>query len=80
MIQPVENVDGFLQTQRYPDKSLQSTYGPDGDTTPRDGRMRRKLRAIRMIVENAPAKVMIADGRSAHPLVDAINGLGTVVQ
>ncbi len=43
-------------------------------------RMRRKLRAIRKIVEFAPAKVMIADGRSAHPLVDAINGQGTVVQ
>lgn len=43
---PVLNVDGFLQTQRYPDQALVSE---DGDVQrandpnyPRDGRMRRK--------------------------------------
>ncbi|MCP3673326.1 MAG: hypothetical protein GY829_02480 [Gammaproteobacteria bacterium] len=42
VIQPVENIDGFLQTQRYPTEVLQSTYAGDPSTWPRDGRMRRK--------------------------------------
>jgi len=42
VIQPVENVDGFLQTQRFPNQVLKSTSSQDGPTTPRDGRMRRK--------------------------------------
>ncbi|HUP92293.1 MAG TPA: M14 family zinc carboxypeptidase [Solimonas sp.] len=47
---PSLNVDGFLQTQRFPSTALQTTFtGPEGDavhsdppTWPRDGRMRRK--------------------------------------
>ena len=42
VIQPVENIDGFLQTQRYPAEVLQSTFVEDPSTWPRDGRMRRK--------------------------------------
>jgi len=42
VVLPVLNVDGFLQTQRYPDQTLQSTYSEDPDDWPRDGRMRRK--------------------------------------
>lgn len=42
VIQPVENVDGFLQTQRYPDTVLQTTFAGDPSDWPRDGRMRRK--------------------------------------
>jgi len=47
---PVLNIDGFLQTQRYPkDNYLQSD--PDfPDTSPRDGRMRRKN--LRLADEN----------------------------
>jgi len=42
IILPVLNVDGFLQTQRYPDQVMQSTYSDDPSDWPRDGRMRRK--------------------------------------
>lgn len=46
VIIPVLNVDGFLQTQRYPDQTLLSEDGDaqrSGDSDyPRDGRMRRK--------------------------------------
>ncbi|MDX1572026.1 MAG: M14 family zinc carboxypeptidase, partial [Xanthomonadales bacterium] len=38
---PVLNVDGFLQTQRYP-RSNYLESDPMSDTWPRDGRMRRK--------------------------------------
>lgn len=43
---PVLNVDGFLQTQRFPDQALESENAGDPTTQdpdyPRDGRMRRK--------------------------------------
>ena len=41
---PVLNVDGFLQTQRYPDRALQTEYAgePQNENWPRDGRMQRK--------------------------------------
>lgn len=39
---PVLNVDGFLQTQRFPDKVMRSTFSADPTDWPRDGRMRRK--------------------------------------
>ncbi len=43
---PVQNVDGFVQTQRYPDQNwLRSDpFDPENDPqpSPRDGRMRRK--------------------------------------
>lgn len=41
---PVLNVDGFLQTQRYPDRALQTEdpSEPQNENWPRDGRMQRK--------------------------------------
>jgi len=39
---PVLNVDGFLQTQRYPARNWLNTDPDDPDNSPRDGRMRRK--------------------------------------
>ncbi len=39
---PVLNVDGFLQTQRYPQRAQQSTCSEDSSDEPRDGRLRRK--------------------------------------
>ncbi|HKY90440.1 MAG TPA: M14 family metallopeptidase [Nevskiaceae bacterium] len=39
---PVLNVDGFLQTQRYPDRVLRTEYAGDPSNWPRDGRMQRK--------------------------------------
>lgn len=39
---PVSNVDGFLQTQRYPRSNYLGTDPGSPDESPRDGRMRRK--------------------------------------
>lgn len=39
---PVLNIDGFLQTQRYPSLNYLKTDISDPDNSPRDGRMRRK--------------------------------------
>jgi len=42
LIIPVLNIDGFLQTQRFPDQSWMGTDPDNPDYAPRDGRMRRK--------------------------------------
>jgi hypothetical protein len=45
LVIPVLNIDGFLQTQRFPDRNYLGTNPtdqPDGQPAPRDGRMRRK--------------------------------------
>lgn len=39
---PVLNVDGFLQTQRFPSRNWMGTDPDDPEFSPRDGRMRRK--------------------------------------
>ena len=39
---PVFNIDGFLQTQRFPDRFMATTFSEDPGDWPRDGRMRRK--------------------------------------
>ncbi len=42
VILPVLNVDGFQQTQRFPDMIMETTFPDDPPDWPRDGRMRRK--------------------------------------
>jgi hypothetical protein len=42
LIIPVQNVDGFLQTQRFPSTNWIDTDPNDPEESPRDGRMRRK--------------------------------------
>ncbi len=72
---PVLNVDGFLQTQRYPAQTLQTEYAGDpqpGDLDsqppeyrnyPRDGRLRRKnMRDVDEVLCPASQDGCVADG------------------
>lgn len=43
------------------------------------GRMKRKMLALVKLFENGAAKVIITDGRTEHPLQDALEGKGTVI-
>ena len=45
-----------------------------------EGRMKRKMLALRKLFEAGAAEVIIADGRSEHPLQDALAGKGTRIQ
>ena len=45
-----------------------------------EGRMKRKMLALRNLFEGGAATVMIADGRTAHPVKDALAGKGTLIQ
>jgi acetylglutamate/LysW-gamma-L-alpha-aminoadipate kinase len=45
-----------------------------------EGRMKRKMLAFRKLFEHGASKVIISDGRSAHPVIDALAGKGTVIE
>jgi acetylglutamate/LysW-gamma-L-alpha-aminoadipate kinase len=44
-----------------------------------EGRMKRKILAVRKLFEAGAARVIIADGRGEHPVADALSGKGTVI-
>lgn len=45
-----------------------------------EGRMKRKIFAIRKLFEEGVGRVIIADGRVEHPIADALSGKGTVIE
>ena len=45
-----------------------------------DGRMKRKMLAVRRLFEHGASRVVIADGRTEHPVADALSGKGTVIE
>lgn len=44
-----------------------------------EGRMKRKMLAVRKLFEQGATKVVISDGRAEHPVKDALAGKGTVI-
>ncbi|MCZ6818123.1 MAG: [LysW]-aminoadipate kinase [Calditrichaeota bacterium] len=44
------------------------------------GRMKRKLLSLRKLFENGVRGVLIADGRTKHPIKDALDGKGTTIK
>jgi len=45
-----------------------------------DGRMKRKMLAVRKLFEHGASRVIIADGRRDHPVADALSAKGTVIE
>ena len=45
-----------------------------------EGRMKRKVLALRQLLEGGAATVMLGDGRTEHPVLDALNGKGTTIE
>lgn len=45
-----------------------------------EGRMKRKMLAFRKLFELGASRVIISDGRTAHPVNDALAGKGTVIE
>jgi acetylglutamate/LysW-gamma-L-alpha-aminoadipate kinase len=45
-----------------------------------EGRMRRKILALRNLFQARATEVIIADGRTEHPVRDAVDGVGTVIR
>ncbi|MCX7797359.1 MAG: [LysW]-aminoadipate kinase [Melioribacter sp.] len=44
-----------------------------------EGRMKRKILSLRKLFENGNTTVIISDGRTEHPIIDALNGKGTII-
>lgn len=44
-----------------------------------EGRMKRKMLALRKLFDAGAGSVIIADGRAEHPLADALSGHGTTI-
>src|SRR3989339_975399 len=44
-----------------------------------EGRMKRKILAIRKLFDGGDTTVIISDGRTEHPILDALNGKGTTI-
>ncbi len=44
-----------------------------------EGRMKRKILSLRKLFENGNATIIISDGRTEHPVIDALNGKGTII-
>jgi len=45
-----------------------------------EGRMKRKMLALKKLMDNGAARVIISDGRVEHPVQDALSGKGTIIQ
>ena len=45
-----------------------------------DGRMKRKILALRKLFESGETTVILSDGRTENPIKDALNGKGTTIQ
>ena len=45
-----------------------------------EGRIKRKLLALRKLMETGSPTILISDGRTEHPIKDALAGKGTVLK
>jgi len=45
-----------------------------------DGRIKRKLHALNKLVRNGSGQIVISDGRTEHPVLDALSGSGTWIR
>ena len=45
-----------------------------------EGRMKRKMYALRKLAETGVGRILISDGRAEHPIQDALSGKGTTIQ
>jgi acetylglutamate/LysW-gamma-L-alpha-aminoadipate kinase len=72
---------GFLEDRNDAESLIKSI--PSSELESREhqveGRMKRKMLAVRKLFEQGATKVVISDGRSEHPVRDALAGKGTVI-
>ena len=73
---------GFLEDQNDTDSLIDSIPAKELEAREQqvDGRMKRKMLAFRKLFEHGASRVVIGDGRSEHPVQDALGGKGTVIE
>jgi acetylglutamate/LysW-gamma-L-alpha-aminoadipate kinase len=73
---------GFLENKDDEGSLIQHMTATELETREQqvNGRMKRKMLAVRKLFEHGATRVMMADGRSEHPVTDALAGKGTVIE
>ena len=72
---------GFLENKDDESSLIQNIAAAELEAREQqvDGRMKRKMLAVRKLFEHGASKVIIGDGRLEHPVADALAGKGTVI-
>ncbi len=73
---------GFLEDKDNPDSVVKEMTKSELEQREAqvDGRMKRKILALRKLFEHGETNVIIADGRVDNPLNHALNGGGTIIR
>jgi acetylglutamate/LysW-gamma-L-alpha-aminoadipate kinase len=73
---------GFLDDKNNPDSLVPELSRSEIERREQqvEGRMKRKMLALRRLFESGASRVTIADGRAATPISDALAGKGTIIQ
>jgi [amino group carrier protein]-L-2-aminoadipate 6-kinase len=73
---------GFLDNANNPDSLVPSMSRSEVAVREQqvEGRMKRKMLALKSLVQLDDVRVVISDGRVEHPVRDALAGLGTTIQ
>jgi acetylglutamate/LysW-gamma-L-alpha-aminoadipate kinase len=81
IIQLIE-APGFLDNADEPESLVQSLSASEllARENQVTGRMKRKILALRKLLETGTHQVIIADGRVENPIQDALAGKGTIIQ
>jgi acetylglutamate/LysW-gamma-L-alpha-aminoadipate kinase len=72
---------GFLEDKNDEDSVIRKISPAELEAREQqvEGRMKRKILALRRLFEHGATRVIIGDGRSEHPVADALAGEGTII-
>lgn len=81
IIQLIE-APGFLEDKNDPDSIVKEMSQNELEKRENEveGRMKRKILALRKLFESGDTTVIISDGRTQNPIQDALNGKGTTIK
>lgn len=73
---------GFLLDKNNPSSLVTNMSKAELETMEQkvDGRMKRKILALKKLFATANTIVILSDGRTEHPIQDALNRKGTIIQ
>jgi acetylglutamate/LysW-gamma-L-alpha-aminoadipate kinase len=81
IIQLIE-APGFLEDKDDPDSLVKRITRSELQSREQqvEGRMKRKMLALTRLFDSGATTVIISDGRTEHPVKDALDGKGTIIQ
>lgn len=73
---------GFMEDVNDPDSIIKTMSQNDLEMRENqvEGRMKRKVLALRKLFVKGPCKVIISDGRVDNPIKDVLEGKGTIIE